>query len=150
MNEGEKNRIIDDLELKIIKLLENKPMSAAELSLALNVSKPSIYVRINRLLSKGVIVKKRIENKVVFCLSKVPEEKHEEIKGIKIKHKIEIKNILEKTIIYSLIFIGMVIFLYTIYSAIEKSMPLRIVGGLIIAFPLWMIALWLKGKFKES
>ncbi|MEM1574846.1 MAG: winged helix-turn-helix domain-containing protein [Nitrososphaerota archaeon] len=150
MNEGEKNRIIDDLELKIIKLLENKPMSAAELSLALNVSKPSIYVRINRLLSKGVIVKKRIENKVVFCLSKVPEEKHEEIESIKIKHKIEIKNILEKTIIYSLIFIGMVIFLYTIYSAIEKSMPLRIVGGLIIAFPLWMIALWLKGKFKES
>jgi len=150
MNEVEKNRVIDDLEIKIIKLLENKPMSAAELSLALNVSKPSIYVRINKLLSKGVIVKKRIENKVVFCLSKIPEEKHEEIKSIKIEHKIEIKNILEKTIVYALIFIGIAIFLYTIYSAIEKSMPLRIIGGLIIAFPLWIIALWLKDKFKKS
>jgi len=88
MNEVEKNRIIDDLEIKIIKLLENKPMSAAELSLALNVSKPSIYVRINRLISKGIIVKKRIENKVVFCLSKIPEEMHEELKIIEVNLKI--------------------------------------------------------------
>jgi predicted transcriptional regulator len=150
MNEVEKNRIIDDLEIKIIKLLENKPMSAAELSLALNVSKPSIYVRINRLISKGIIVRKRIENKVVFCLSKIPEEKHEELKIIEVKHKIKVKNILEKTIVYTLIFIGIIIFFYTIYSAIEKNMPLRIIGGLIIAFPLWIIALWLKGKFKIS
>jgi biotin operon repressor len=150
MNEAKENKVIDELEIKIIKLLENRPMSAAELSLTLNVSKPSIYVRINKLLSKGVIVKKRIENKVVFCLSKIPEEKHEEIESIKIKNKIEIRNILEKTIVYTLIFIGIIIFFYTIYSAIEKSMPLRIIGGLIIAFPLWIIALWLKDKFKKS
>lgn len=148
MNEVEKNKIIDDLEIRIIKLLESKPISVAELSSILNVSKPSIYLRINRLLSRGIIIKKRIGNKVVFYLSQIPEEKHKE--KICFEYKIEMKNFFEKAISYIFIFIGLAIFFYATYSAIEKNMPLRIIGGFIIAFPLLLIALWLREKFKIS
>ncbi len=146
MNEAKKSRIIDDLEIRIIKLLESKPMSVAELSSILNISKPSIYLRINRLLSRGIIIKKRIGNKVVFHLSQIPEEKEK----IGFEYRIEMKNFFGKAIPYIFIFIGLAIFFYATYSAIEKNIPLRIIGGFIIAFPFLLIALWLREKFKVS